>query len=150
MSLASLVTTTLGAPTPDNVNLALKYAPQFRLQKDETFFPSTIEYFLAGPVTLNNATGPAPGAPSPLTDANIANMPNQGSGLYLTTDVSANINGFLGGQNPSLTQTTTYTFIAPKDNGVVDLYYWMFCPYNLGKEVPVLGFIGDRAWSPTL
>jgi hypothetical protein len=145
LSLASIVTTTFGAPSPENVLLAQKYAPQFRLQKDETFFPSTVEYFLAGPVTMNNANGPVSGAPSPLTDANVANMPNQGTGLYLSTDISANLNGFLGGQNPNNTQTTTYTFIAPKANGVVDLYYWMFCPYNLGKEVPLLGLVGDRA-----
>jgi hypothetical protein len=145
LSLASFITTTFGAPTPENVLLAKKYAPQFRLQKDETFFPSTIEYFLSGPVTLNDANGPVSGAPSPLTGANIDNMPNQGSGLYLTTNISATLNGFLQGQNPSTTQTTTYTFIAPKDNGVVDLYYWMFCPYNLGKEVPELGLVGDRA-----
>jgi len=145
LSLASLITTNFGAPTPENILLAKKYAPQFRLHKDETFFPSTIEYFLSGPVTLNDANGPVSGAPSPLTDANISTMPNRGSGLYLTTNVRANLKGFLQGQNPSNTQTTTYTFIAPKDNGVVDLYYWMFCPYNLGKKVLNLGLIGDRA-----
>jgi len=66
--------------------------------------------------------------------------------MYLTTDVKSQLNGFLRGQNPSNTQTTTYTFIAPKDNGVVDLYYWVFCPYNLGKNVPIpfIGLVGDH------
>ncbi|KAG8827579.1 Vacuolar protein sorting-associated protein 62 [Serendipita sp. 399] len=66
--------------------------------------------------------------------------------MYLTTDVDANMNGFLRGQNPTNTKTTTYVFIAPKANGVVDLYYWIFCPFNLGKTVSFLsiGVVGNH------
>jgi hypothetical protein len=103
-----------------------------------------VEFFLAGPVSLYDGNGPLAGAPSPLTDDNLGSVANQGNGTYITTDINANLNGFLQGQNPQNSQPTTYVFIAPKDNGIVDLYYWIFCPYNLGKKVTLIGYVGDR------
>jgi hypothetical protein len=147
--LTTLCTSLVGAaPTDANILLAKKYAPQFRFHKDEVYFPSTIDYFLSGPLNLQDSNGsPINGAPSPLTAKNLATAaPNQGSGTYLSTDVKANTGGFLRGQNPSSNQPTTYTFIAPKANGVVDLYYWLFYPYNLGKKVPLLGYVGNRTF----
>ncbi|KAG5638349.1 hypothetical protein H0H81_000482 [Sphagnurus paluster] len=30
------------------------------------------------------------------------------------------------------------------DNGVVDLFYWLFTPFNEGKSVPLIGEVGDH------
>ncbi|CCA75387.1 hypothetical protein PIIN_09371 [Serendipita indica DSM 11827] len=146
LSLCLLAIGVVSAPTPANILLAQKYAPQFRFHKSETYFPSTIEFFLAGGggVKAYDANGPISGAPFPLTTANLGDLANRGSGMYLTTDVKANLNGFLLGQNPNSGAGSTYVFIAPKANGVVDLYYWIFCPYNQGKKIIVLGYVGDH------
>ncbi|CAG7853035.1 SubName: Full=Uncharacterized protein {ECO:0000313/EMBL:CCA75388.1} [Serendipita indica DSM 11827] len=125
------------APTDQNVLLAKKYAPQFRFHKDEVYFPSTVEYFVNGPVTVKDSSGK-------VVATKMDTASDNGVGTYMSTDVNANLNEFLRGQNPSSTQTSTYVFIAPKDNGVVDLYYWIYCPYNLGKKIPVLGWMGNH------
>ncbi|KAG8805653.1 Vacuolar protein sorting-associated protein 62, partial [Serendipita sp. 399] len=130
----------LAAPTDQNILLARRYAPQFRFHKDEVYFPSTVEYFLSGPVTLSDTAGKVIASPLPKVSA----MNNNGAGTFMTTDTKANLNGFLRGQNPRTAQPSTYVFIAPKSNGVVDLYYWVYCPYNLGKKVPLLGMIGSH------
>ncbi|KAG8768856.1 Vacuolar protein sorting-associated protein 62 [Serendipita sp. 405] len=130
----------LAAPTDQNSLLARRYAPQFRFHKDEVYFPSTVEYFLTGPVTLTDASGKTLASPLP----KVSSMSNFGAGTFMTTDTKANLNGFLRGQNPNTAQPSTYVFVAPKSNGVVDLYYWVYCPYNLGKKVPLLGMIGDH------
>jgi hypothetical protein len=138
------------APTPQNLQLAQKYAPQFRFHKDEKYFASTVDFFLAGPVSLYDGNGPLAGAPSPLTNENLATVANQGAGTYITTHINANLDGFLRGQDPRISHPTTYVFIAAKANGVVDLYYWMFAPYNLGKKITLLGYVGDRTSSISL
>lgn len=140
------------APAPQYLELAKKYAPQFRFHKDEKYLPSTVDFFLAGPVSLYDKNGPVAAVPSPLTSVNLGSVVNQGTGMYITTDINATLNGFLRGQNPQNSQPSVYVFIAPKDNGVVDLYYWTFFPYNLGKKVPTLGYVGDRTSSefPTI
>ncbi|KAG6844780.1 hypothetical protein H0H87_003898 [Tephrocybe sp. NHM501043] len=78
LALASLIA--LAAPTPENIALARKYAPQWRFHTSEIYWPSTVEYFLAG----------------------------------------------------------------VKDNGVVDFYYWLFTPFNEGKNVILVGEVGDH------
>ncbi|KAG8830276.1 Vacuolar protein sorting-associated protein 62 [Serendipita sp. 400] len=134
------------SPSLANSILARKYAPQFRFEKEEVFYPSTVEYFLAGPVKLYNENGTAPNVPDRLTNRNLGSIENNGAGMYLTTDIDANEDGFLRGQNPTLGRSTTYAFIAPKDNGVVDLYYWVFSPFNLGKNVTYMnvGWVGNH------
>jgi hypothetical protein len=88
------------------------------------------------------------GAPFPLTNENIADLPDQGKGTYLTTNISASLNGFLKGQDPYDpdygSRPTVYVIIAPKDNGVVDLHYWLFFPYSAGIEDILLGHVGYR------
>ena len=148
-SVLGSLTHAVAAPSAQNILLAQKYAPQFRFHKDEVYFPSTIEFFLNGPVSLYDTNGPLAGAPSPLTTSNLASTANQGSGTYITTNINANLNGLLRGQDPRNAQPQTYVFTAPKDNGVVDLFYWIFTPYNLGKKITLLGYVGNRE-SPTL
>lgn len=144
LSALSSLSYVLGAPSAENIALAKKYAPQFRFHKDEIYFPSTVDFFLAGPVSLYDTNGPLAGAPSPLTPSNLDSTANQGTGTYITTDINANLNGFLRGQDPRTSQPKSYVFIAPKANGVVDLFYWIFAPYNLSKKVGVLGWVGNH------
>lgn len=132
----------LAAPTPDNIALARKYAPQWRFHASEIYWPSTVEYFLSGPIKQTDGNGNV--INGALTPSNVDDATNQGSGLYLTTDINAGKAGWLRGQNPSTTATAAYTFIAPKDNGVVDLFYWLFTPFNEAKNVPVVGQVGDH------
>ena len=129
------------APTPDNIALARKYAPQWKFHPSEVYWPSTVEYFLAGVKETDSSGNVINGA---LTNSNVDDAANQGSGLYLSTDINAGKAGFLRGQNPSTTSTKVYTFIAPKANGVVDLFYWLFTPFNEGKSIPLLGEVGDH------
>ncbi|GLB41912.1 putative vacuolar protein sorting-associated protein 62 [Lyophyllum shimeji] len=132
----------LAAPTPENIALAKKYAPQWRFHTSEVYWPSSVEYFLSGPIKQTDGNGNV--VNGALTTSNVDDATNQGSGLYLTTDIDAGKASWLRGQNPSTTATAVYTFIAPKDNGVVDLFYWLFTPFNEGKNVPVLGQVGDH------
>ncbi|KAH0582730.1 hypothetical protein H2248_010645 [Termitomyces sp. 'cryptogamus'] len=131
----------LAAPTPEHIALARKYAPQWRFHPSEVYWPSTVEYFLAGVKETDAKGNIIDGA---VTTSNIDDAVNHGSGSYLTTDVKSGKTGFLRGQNPSTTATAAYTFIAPKENGVVDIYYWLFTPFNEGKKVALLGEIGDH------
>ncbi|KZV93823.1 hypothetical protein EXIGLDRAFT_33087 [Exidia glandulosa HHB12029] len=133
------------APTDANVALARKYAPQFKFHKDEKYFGSSVEYFLNGPITVQDGNG-ATVSSGGLTTTTLDDFPDQGNGLYMSTSTSKEAKaGFLAGQDPSKTQDAkVYTFIAPKANGVVDLYYWLFTPYNLAKDVPLLGEVGNH------
>ncbi|KAF8074862.1 hypothetical protein FPV67DRAFT_1445874 [Lyophyllum atratum] len=140
LALGSLLA--FAAPTPDNIALARKYAPQWRFHTSEVYWPSTVEYLLAGPIKQTDGSGKV--VNGALTTSNIDDAASQGSGLFLTTDINAGKGGFLRGQNPSTTATSAYTFIAPKANGIVDLYYWLFTPFNEGKSVPLVGQVGDH------
>jgi hypothetical protein len=75
------------------------------------------------------------------TNENLVGLPDQGRKTYIAANLEVDLYHFLKGQSPEKSQPTTYTFIAPKPNGVVDLYYWIFCPFNFGKKT---GYFGDR------
>jgi hypothetical protein len=98
-----------------------------------------VDYFLAGPVSLYDKGGPYLGAPSPLTNENLADLPDLGRKTYITANIDVDLYGFLRGQNPEKSQPTTYVFISQKLNGIVDLYYWIFCPFNFGKKISIFG-----------
>ena len=144
LSALSALVHVRAAPDPEHVQLAQKYAPQFRFHYDEDYFPSTVEHFLIGPVSLYDKKGPYLGTPSPLTNENIVNIPDQGSNTYITANIDVELGDFLMGQNPETSQPTTYTFIDPNINGVVDLWYWIFCPFNSGKPLGSFGYKGYR------
>ncbi|KAG6890110.1 hypothetical protein C0995_012061 [Termitomyces sp. Mi166 len=126
---------------PGHIALAKKYAPQWRFHTSEIYWPSTVEYFLAGVKETDVKGNIVDGT---VTTSNVDDAVNHGSGLYLTTDIKSGKSAFLRGQNPSTAATAAYAFIAPKDNGVVDIYYWLFTPFNEGKKVPILGEVGDH------
>ena len=87
--------------------------------------------------------------PVPLTNTNLpSSLENNGSGTWLTVaDYSSVKSTLLRGQDPRENDVPVYTFIAPKANGVVDFYYWNFYPWNQGKNVVVLGEVGDREYA---
>jgi hypothetical protein len=109
-----------------------------------------VEFFLNSPVRLYGENGPYYDESFQLTGEYLASLPDWGSGTYITTEILPNLpnlGGFLQGQdpnNPDKGRPTTYAFIAPKDNGVVDLYYWIFCPFSYGTAVPFLQAYGYR------
>jgi hypothetical protein len=116
--------------------------------KDEVYFPSSIPFFLSN-LKMVNSAGASVG-PSTLAADNLDQEDGKGSSFFLATDINANkgAGGFLRGKNPSTSSDPTVTtFIVPKDEGVVDLYYWLFTPFNEGKNVPLIGETGDREWT---
>ncbi|KAG6821442.1 hypothetical protein H0H93_010166 [Arthromyces matolae] len=139
--LTVILRVTFAAPTPSNIAVARRYAPQWRFHTSEIYWPSTVEYFLAGVKQVDEKGNVVNGI---VNSSNVDDPANHGSGLYLTTDIKSGKNGFLRGQNPSTTSTAVYAFIAPKDNGVVDVYYWLFTPFNEGKHISALGEVGDH------
>lgn len=80
---------------------------------------------------------------SSVNSYNLDGLPDHGSGLYMSTDIEEGKKGFLRGHSPSKSSLKAYTFVAPKANHVVDIYYWLFTPFNEGKETPV-GVVGDH------
>ncbi|KEP54303.1 putative vacuolar targeting-like protein [Rhizoctonia solani 123E] len=142
LSLSALAVSVLGALTPEQIALAEKYAPQFRLTPNEKYFPSSVEYMLPNYKVYDDSGKPLPTQPSPLTVSNLDSVVGKGASTWLTvSDTSA---GYLTGQNPSNNKVPVYTFIVPKEGGVVDLFYWIFFPYNLGKNIIALGWVGDH------
>ncbi|KAG8745860.1 hypothetical protein FRC10_006887 [Ceratobasidium sp. 414] len=80
--------------------------------------------------------------PSTLTASNVDTVVGKGASTWLTVpDTSAS---YLTGLNPSSNNVPVYTFIVPKEGGVVDFFYWIFFPFNLGKNIVALGQVGNR------
>jgi hypothetical protein len=98
-----------------------------------------VDFFLSSAVSLWDKHGALAGAPSPLTPENLGDIPGQGVGTYITnTDVNEYLYDFLAGQNPQDSEPTTYVFIAPEDNGIVNLHYWIFSPFSSGHNSPII------------
>ncbi|KAF8606842.1 hypothetical protein BDV93DRAFT_520464 [Ceratobasidium sp. AG-I] len=130
------------APSAENIALAQKYAPQFRLTPDEKYFPSSVEYMLPHYKVYDNNGAQVSGQPSPLTNSNLDSVVGKGASTWLT--VSDTKASYLTGQNPNSNQVPVYTFIVPKEGGIVDFFYWIFFPYNLGKKIIALGEVGNH------
>ncbi|KAJ7590649.1 hypothetical protein C8J56DRAFT_933500 [Mycena floridula] len=129
-------------PSSRNIALARLYAPQWRFHPDEIYWPSTVDYFLAGVKLYDRSGNVVSEQPDKLTRSNLADVANAGAGLFLSLDIEAEKETFLRGQNLSLSDVNT--FIVEKSNGIVDIYYWLFTPFNLGKKTPLAGQIGDH------
>ncbi|CAE6477888.1 unnamed protein product [Rhizoctonia solani] len=142
IALSALVAPVLGVLSPEQIALAQKYAPQFRLTPDEKYFPSSIEYMLPNYKVYDDGGKPLTTQPSPLTASNLDSVVGKGASTWLT--VSNTNAGYLTGQNPSTDKVPVYTFIVPKEGGIVDLFYWIFFPYNLGKDIIALGRVGNH------
>ncbi|KAG8691952.1 Vacuolar protein sorting-associated protein 62 [Ceratobasidium sp. 423] len=142
LALSALVAPVLGVLSPEQIALAQKYAPQFRITPDEKYFPSSVEYMLPHYKVYDNGGKPLATQPSPLMASNLDSVVGKGASTWLTvSDTNA---GYLTGLNPSANKVPVYTFIVPKEGGIVDLFYWIFFPYNLGKDIIALGRVGNH------
>ncbi|KAG8959264.1 Vacuolar protein sorting-associated protein 62 [Tulasnella sp. 419] len=141
LSAALCLPVLTAAPLPDNyLALARQYAPQLRFAQKEQWWPSSVDYILQYFIARDDKGNPI-SSPLPLSTSNLNQLP---ATSYLSvTDTSSNF-AITKGQNPSSTSVPIYTFIAPKENGVVDLFYWVFNPFNLGKKVIALGDVGNH------
>ncbi|KAG9109790.1 Vacuolar protein sorting-associated protein 62 [Ceratobasidium sp. 392] len=140
--VGALATQVLGALSPEIIALARKYAPQFRLTPTEKYFPSSVEYMFPRYQVYNNVSEALATQPSPFTASNLNNLIGKGENTWLTVpDTNAS---YLTGLNPTSNHVPVYTFIVPKEGGVVDFFYWIFFPFNLGKNIIALGQVGDH------
>ncbi|KAJ3331192.1 Vacuolar protein sorting-associated protein 62 [Blyttiomyces sp. JEL0837] len=134
------------------VDLATTYAPQIVFHPDEKYFSTSVDYmFQHWTLKINGQT--VANQPTPLSYSNLGYLRSIGtddSNAYLT--VAGNViaddtlppeTQFLQGPNPATANAPIYAFIVPKPNNVVDIYYWAFSPYNLGKSSP-LGRVDDH------
>ncbi|KAJ7590671.1 hypothetical protein C8J56DRAFT_539397 [Mycena floridula] len=145
VGLLALVSCVSAAPTDPDVALARLYAPQWRFHPDEIYWPSTVDYFLTGVKLFDSSGKVVANQPAQLTATNLDDAAaDNGSGLFLSLDINAGKANFLRGQNPLTSQPDVNTFIVEKPNGIVDIYYWLFTPFNQGKSVPLVGEVGDH------
>ncbi|KAK1225598.1 hypothetical protein PQX77_011457 [Marasmius sp. AFHP31] len=143
-TLVALFSCSVGAaPSLENVALARRFAPQLRFHKDEMYFTSTVDWFLSNVKQVDSNGTIINSRP---TIETVSQPAGQGSGLYLTTDIDTNRDGWLKGVSPleDPPNVAIYTFVAPKPNGITDIYYWLFTPFNQAKDVPILGRVGDH------
>ncbi|SEU36467.1 Vps62-related protein [Stigmatella erecta] len=116
--------------TPVEASTALQYAPRIWLHHEESYFPSSAEFFLPN-----------------MHEANGHLVTNQPLGCDSCTDPQ-----FLDGQRPDQTHVPAYAQIVTRTQGgvptnITDVIYWSFYPYNNGKRVCVgwytsLGCVG--------
>ncbi|KAI9335011.1 hypothetical protein DFJ73DRAFT_663451 [Zopfochytrium polystomum] len=133
--------------------LAEMYAPLIKYHPDELYFSSSVDYMWPHYTMLNGDGSPVPGAPSPLNAGNVDFLTRQGkdaSGTYLSVPGSPAGDPKVGPGDSYLyvgrdlgTSAPIYAFVVPKDFAV-DIYYWVFSPYNLGKKITGLGYVGDH------
>ncbi|KAG8695332.1 Vacuolar protein sorting-associated protein 62 [Ceratobasidium sp. 395] len=140
--ISALIGQVLGALTPELIALAQKYAPQFRLTPTEKYFPSSVEYMLPHYQVYKDDSKTTAAQPSLLTVSNLNAVTGGGTGAWLTVpDTNAS---YLAGLNPASNKVPVYTFVVPKEGGVVDFFYWIFFPFNLGKDIVALGRVGNH------
>ncbi|KAK9822568.1 hypothetical protein WJX74_005581 [Apatococcus lobatus] len=125
----------------------IDYAPRIILAPGEIFLPSSIDYALANE-QVQNADGSlvtgvnSAAQPNPLTSYNLNFQKSTAvqSMEYLTSNSTIGCSTcydppYLRGQNPATTSVPTYAVIRPRGNGVVSVYYWLFYPFNGGKQI---------------
>ncbi|KAL7416806.1 hypothetical protein BDY24DRAFT_438628 [Mrakia frigida] len=144
--------------------LARKFAPIIYLSEDETFWPSSASFILPAFTVLNSSSSPFHPQPSILSTTNLDSLPFHGSSLHLGIASSAEdlVDRYNGqptldrdevdvrifGQPPPSKGEGEWEVIAfaveKSKGGVIDVYYWTYYPYNLGKHVRTLGVVGNH------
>lgn len=107
----------------EKLNLLKKYAPRFWWDKNEKYFASTVEF----------------------AAENMKKAPTPTGNIYYRDDVksSSYMNDFLYGDQQN---AKAYAFATEKEFKYLDLAYFYYAPYNLGKTIAGLEFgnhIGD-------
>ncbi|WVO22957.1 uncharacterized protein IAS62_004301 [Cryptococcus decagattii] len=151
----------------DMAKLLNKYAPIFKLSKDERYFPSTIDYMLPHYGFIENISGDTyPANHTILTPSHLDTLPLAGAFLFLSIDEPHNPQPFLvekesqylygpAGQVAEVEkrkklkgrgsiEEPVYGFWVDQNRGVVDLWYWTFYPFNFGKPAARFGILGNH------
>ncbi|KAJ3128189.1 Vacuolar protein sorting-associated protein 62 [Physocladia obscura] len=139
----------------DYTSLAQTNAPLIVYHPQELYYASSIEYMLPHYANLQNSSGVVqPGAPPVFNVTNLDYLFQEGidaSNLYLSVAGQPKGSPYIPAGYEYLYSSKTigttapiYAFIVPKANDIVDIYYWQFCPYNLGKNAPIVGWTGDH------
>ncbi|KAJ1548397.1 Vacuolar protein sorting-associated protein 62 [Cladochytrium tenue] len=138
----------------DYTALANTYAPLVKYHPDETFFCSSVEYMFPYYSMIYSNGSAVSGAPSSFSDTNLDFLYQEGvdaGNVYLSVPGQPTAEPTLSSDYSYLYSTEAigvsapiYAFVSPKANGVVDIYYWVFAPYNLGKDVVIFGYVGDH------
>ncbi|RSH81992.1 Vacuolar protein sorting-associated protein 62 [Apiotrichum porosum] len=155
------------APSRDADMAALldKYAPVFKLASSEIFYPSSVKYMLDRYAFVEHKNGTTYRPPRHLfTPSGLAHLPQNGTRQLLSLDEEHNAQPHvpskdsaflygpagqeggmkLGEDGRGRVEEEVYGFWVDQGRGVVDLWYWTFYPYNLGKEVGALGWLGNH------
>ncbi|GMK59779.1 hypothetical protein CspeluHIS016_0803850 [Cutaneotrichosporon spelunceum] len=142
-----------------------KYAPVFKLASTERYYPSSVPFMLEHYefVEWENGTRFEPDK-SLFTASRLNELPRKGKNQHLSVTPPHNpqplVDGpesyFLygpagmpdgmeyGDDGRGRVHDEVYGFWVDNGRGVVDLWYWTYYPYNLGKEVGYLGWLGNH------
>ncbi|BEI85667.1 hypothetical protein CcaverHIS002_0510680 [Cutaneotrichosporon cavernicola] len=142
-----------------------KYAPVFKLASTERYYPSSVPFMLEHYefVQWENGTQFEPNN-NVFTASRLNKLPHKGRHQYLSVTQPHNpqplVDGpeshFLygpagmpggmefGDDGRGRVHDEVYGFWVDNGRGVVDLWYWTYYPYNLGKEVGYLGWLGNH------
>lgn len=107
-----------------------QYAPLIYLDKDEEFYPASVEYFFK--YVNNDFSQPRFDTKEKINCPSCTNLP------------------FFRGQAVTDNQVPIYAHIVPKPKigkDITDVIYWMFYPYNRGKRVCISPiYINGNCW----
>ncbi|MCB9706583.1 MAG: Vps62-related protein [Myxococcales bacterium] len=107
-------TATTGEPVDPRLEALATYAPRVWLDKDEEYFPSSVEFAFASMTRFADG---------------------EGKFWIRSTDPLESPSDTLPFFGGDLESAPVYAFYADKGGGVVDLVYFFWYPYNRGKSV---------------
>ncbi|WWD19011.1 hypothetical protein CI109_103468 [Kwoniella shandongensis] len=147
------------------IELLNRYAPIVKLSVEEEYYPSSVEYMLPHYSFLENFHGEKhPANHTLLTPSSLDQLPLFGSGQFLSISEPHNPQPFLlsdesnylygpAGQKGGMkkdekgrgkVEEPIYGFGVDMGRGIVDLWYWTFYPFNLGKSIGPFGILGNH------
>ncbi|WWC63222.1 uncharacterized protein I303_105822 [Kwoniella dejecticola CBS 10117] len=135
-----------------------QYAPIFKLSELESFFPSSVDYmFPHYNYTESRAGDIQPLNGSLLSRSQLYKIPPD---TFLSIRESHNPQPFLEEESEYLfgpydrdndaedgrgkVEEEVYGFGVDQGNGIIDLWYWTFYPFNFGKPVGPFGILGNH------
>ncbi|WWC71643.1 uncharacterized protein I206_105601 [Kwoniella pini CBS 10737] len=140
------------------LDLLAQYAPIFKLSELESFFPSSIDYMFPHYNFTESPSGDIQTLNKSLLSRSQLNRisPN----TFLSIRESHNPQPFLEEEAEYLfgpfdrtelsqdgrgkVEEEVYGFGVDQGDGIVDLWYWTFYPFNFGKPVGLFGILGNH------
>ncbi|KAK8854841.1 hypothetical protein IAR55_003580 [Kwoniella newhampshirensis] len=147
------------------IQLLRRFAPIVKLSVGEEYYPSSVEYMLPHYSFLENFHGEKePANHTLLTPSLLDHLPLFGSGQFLSISEPHNPQPFLlsgdseylygpAGQEGGMkrdakgrgkVEEPIYGFGVDMGRGIIDLWYWTFYPFNLGKAIGPFGILGNH------